>query len=194
MTNYFPIYIVIPTTKERRPQTDRLIESIRENTKIPHVICVYENADGGWVPAVHKALDSIDGFVVLLGSDVVVHEGWLDALWDGFCDAFPKKDGCAQPFDEINNGALCQHPLGHSSVIKHYLHKGYIHNFSDNEMTERLIRDRKYLYVPESKIEHLHWVNGKAQQDETYKVIMSSYERDREVYLERKRNGYPEEK
>lgn len=142
------------------------------------------------MPAVHNILSGIDDFVVLLGSDVVVKEGWLDVLWDRFNTVFPNQDGCAQPYDEINNGALCQHPLGHSKVIQKYLHKGYIHNFSDNEMTDRLLQDGKYLYVPESKIEHIHWVNKKAGMDKTYEKIMESYERDKELYLTRKQNGY----
>lgn len=184
------IYICIPTTKERREQTDRLIASIRENTEMQHSIITYENWDGGWVPAVHNMLDGIDGFVVLLGSDTMVEKGWLEILWKGFCETFPNKDGLAQPYDSINNGGLCQHPLGHSSTIKKYLSKEYIHNFSDNEMTERLIADRKYLYVPESKIKHLHWVNKQAKVDETYKKIMESYEQDRATYIRRKQEGY----
>lgn len=181
------IYICIPTTSERVVETQKLIDSIAEHTKdVQHCVLVYENEDGGWVPAVHNMLSGIDGFVVLLGSDCTVKEGWLSTLWDRFCEVFPDKDGCAQPYDEINNGALCQHPLAHSSVIKKYLHKGYVHNFSDNEMTETLLRDGKYLYVPEAKIEHHHWVNKKAKFDHTYKKIMESYERDQQLYTERK--------
>lgn len=184
------IYICVPTTEERRTQTDRLLKSIRENTKIQHSVVLYENWDGGWVPAVHNMLKGIDGFVVLLGSDVVVKDGWLEILWEKFCEKFPRMDGCAQPYDEINHGALCQHPLGHSATIREYLHEGYIHNFSDNEMTERLIAHDRYLYVPESKIEHLHWVNKKATGDETYKKVMESFERDKILYTKRKQNGF----
>lgn len=188
------IYICVPTTEERREQTDRLVASIREHTKdVQHSIVLYENQDGGWVPAVHNVLSSIDGFVVLLGSDCLVTERWLSTLWERFCKVFPNKDGVAQPFDEINQGRLCQHPLGHSKVIKEYLHPGYIHNFSDNEMTDRLLEDGKYLYVPESKVEHLHWVNKKAPMDETYKQIMSTYERDKQLYQNRLSAGFPKE-
>jgi len=185
------IYIVIPTTPERRLETARLVQSVRENTMdMKHSILIYENNDGGWVPAVHNALEGINGFVVLLGSDVVVKSGWLSTLWQGFCVAFPNKDGAAQPYDEINGGYLCQHPLAHSDTIKKYLYRGYIHNFSDNEMTDRLLAEFKYCYVPGSLIEHLHWVNGKALKDETYKTIMKSYEQDRQTYEQRRIGGY----
>ena len=182
------IYIVIPTTKERRPRLRELLDSIDENTEgMKYTVCVYENDDGGWVPAVHNAIKYIDGFVVLLGSDIVVKKDWLKNLWEAFIKQFPDGDGAVQPYGEINNGALCQHPLAHSNTIKKYLDKDFIHNFSDNWMTERLIEDGKYLYVPEAEIEHKHMVNGKAKPDETYKKVFSTYERDREVYKRKKR-------
>ncbi|CAB4151901.1 Glyco_tranf_GTA_type domain containing protein [uncultured Caudovirales phage] len=190
MENKF-VYIVIPTTPERRKQTDRLVESIRENTKMPHCIVIYENNDGGWVPAVHNAIQGINGYVVLLGSDVVVYSQWLETLWATFWQQFPNGDGAAQPYDEINNGNLCQHPLAHTDTIRKYLHPSYIHNFSDNEMTERLMAENKYCYVPYAKIEHLHWVNKKAEVDETYKTIMNTYERDRRNYEQRRAAGFP---
>lgn len=187
------IYIVIPTTPVRRARLQELIESIYKNTKdIEYSIVIFENELGGWVPAVHKALEGISGYVVLLGSDVVVEEGWLKTLWDRFIATFPDGSGAAQPFDEIHNGGLCQHPLAHSDTIKKYLHSGYVHNYSDNEMTERLIADGKYLYVPEAKIEHKHFINGKAERDATYDIVFNkeSYRKDAMLFANRKKNGF----
>lgn len=182
------IYIVIPTTKERRPRLRELLDSIDENTEgMKYAVVVYENDDGGWVPAVHNAIQGIDGYVVLLGSDVVVKKDWLKNLWDGFCRQFPNKDGAAQPYDEINNGSLCQHPLAHSDTIRKYLDKDFIHNFSDNWMTEMLIADGKYLYVPNAIVEHKHFVNKKAKKDKTYEKVFSTYGRDQQVYIRKKR-------
>lgn len=187
------IYICIPTTPVRRERLKELIASIYEHTTdIQHTIVIYENNDGGWVKAVDNMLKGINGYVVLLGSDVVVKEKWLSTLWERFIKVFPNGDGAAQPYDEINNGRLCQHPLAHSDTIKKYLHLGYIHNFSDNDMTEQLLRDGKYLYVPESRIEHKHVVNKKAPMDETYEVIFNkeSIEKDKNLFLERRKNGF----
>jgi GT2 family glycosyltransferase len=155
-------------------------------------VLIYPNWDGGWVPAVHNMLEGIDGFVVLLGSDVVVQKDWLKNLWEGFVAGFPLKNGLAQPFDEINNGKLCQHPLGHSDTIKKYLYKGYTHWYSDNEMTDRAIADDKYVYVPASKIEHKHFINHKAPVDDTYRLVFNreTVEKDKKLYFERKQNGY----
>ena len=187
------IYICIPTTKDRRPRLKELLASIEEHTQdIAHCVVYYENWDGGWVPAVHNMLDGINGFVVLLGSDVVVGPGWLSTLWKRFTEVFPLRDGAAQPYDEINGGQLCQHPLAHSDTIKQYLHKGYIHNFSDNDMTECLLRDGKYLYVPEAIIEHKHMVNKKAEPDETYKQVFNkeNWAKDKALFDKRKANGF----
>lgn len=177
------IYIVIPTTKERRGRLRELLDSIEENTEgMNYSIVIFENELGGWVPAVHKALSGINGFVVLLGSDIVVKKDWLKILWQEFIRQFTDRDGAAQPFDEINNGRLCQHPLAHSETIKKYLDRDFIHNFSDNYMTILLQREGKYLYVPEAKIEHKHFINKKAEKDKTYEIVFSSFERDRKVF------------
>ncbi len=184
------IYIVIPTTKERRPQTDRLIASIRENTQeIKHCIVLYENSDGGWVTALHNALESINGIVVLLGCDTTVGPGWLSILWQAYRKAYPMGNGVVEGYNELHNGTLCQHPLGHSLVIKKYLDKDFVHNFSDNWMTDRLVEKGLYTYVPDAIIEHHHWVNKKAEHDETYKKVMESFDKDRETYI-RKTNEF----
>ncbi len=177
------IYIMIPTTKERRPQTDRLLQSIRENTEdIPHCVVLYENSDGGWVKALHRAMEGINDFVMLIGCDCVVQKGWLSTLWNAFLKAYPTGNGVVEPYNEFHHGKLCQHPLGHSLIIKQYLDKDFVHNFSDNWMTDRLNEVGGYTYVPEAKIEHMHWANGKAEQDETYKILMSTYHIDKETY------------
>lgn len=182
------IYIVIPTTAERRPLLARLYRSILDNTEGKYVICVYENFDGGWVPAVHNALEGLsdDALVVLLGSDVVVEKDWLKNLYAAFDERFPNHDGAAQPYDEINNGSLCQHPLAKAGTIRKYLDREFTHNWSDNLMTDKLKYYDKYLYVPEAKIEHKHWANKKAPMDNTYRVIMESYTRDKEIYDRKK--------
>lgn len=189
------IYICIPTTPDRHNRLKELIDSIHEHTQnIEHTVVFYPNELGGWVKAVHRMLEGIDGYVVLLGSDVVVKKDWLRILWDRFIAVFPDGSGAAQPYDEINRGMLCQHPLAHSRTIKKYLYKGYIHNFSDNDMTETLLRDGKYLYVPESKIEHKHFIIGKAEKDKTYEMVFNkeNWEKDHALFLTRKQNGFKE--
>lgn len=187
------IYIIVPYTYERIGRTNELLKSIQENTNnVKHCVILYCNADGGWVKAVHNALEGLNGYCVLLGSDVIVEKDWLKTLWAAFCKAFPNGDGVAEPFNEIQGDKICQHPLAHSSTIRKYLHKGYTHWYSDNEFTERAQADGKLIYVPDAKIDHRHFVNGKAEIDETYKIIFdeNTVERDRFLYEKRKKNGF----
>lgn len=187
------LYICIPTTEDRRDRTDELINSIRKNTTIPHSIVLYENWDGGWVPAVYNMLEGINDYVLLLGSDTIVHEGCVDILWQEFWKYFPEGDGVAHPYNEIHeSGELCQHPLAHSDTIRKYLHRGYTHSYSDNEFSERASRDGKLIYVPKAKLDHNHFVNLKAKRDKTYDKIFDNetIEKDRQLFLKRRANNY----
>lgn len=181
------IYICIPTTPERNERTKQLVQSIHENTQnVEHCVVVFENKLGGWVPAVHKMLEGINGYVVLLGSDVIVHKDWLKNLSEAFFKAFPNGDGVAEPFNELQGDKLCQHPMAHSETIKKYLDKRFTHWYSDNLFTLLAQRDGKLIYVPDAKIEHKHFVNGKAEMDETYKTIFNpvTVEKDRLTFIE----------
>lgn len=193
VTQGFMIYIIIPTTKDRRPRLKELIESIQEHTQnVRHCIVVYENSDGGWVSAILNAIKDINGYCVLLGSDTIVEKDWLKNLWTAFVKAFPDGTGVAEPYNELHGDKICQHPLAHSSTIRKYLHPGYVHWYSDNEFTDRARADGKLIYVPEARIEHKHFTNGKAQVDETYKIVFNpqTNERDRMLYQKRKQNGF----
>ncbi len=168
------IHIVIPTTPDRRKRTQELVDSIRQNTTdIEYEIVVFENELGGWVPAVYEALKDINGFVWLLGSDCIVEKDALKILWDGFINRFPDKDGVAEPYNELHNGTLCQHPLGHRDTILKYLDKRFIHWYSDTWFTMQATKDNKLVYVPEAKIQHNHFINGKAEKDATYEIVFN---------------------
>lgn len=179
------IYICIPTTPERRGRLKELLASIEKHTEnVPHCVVTYENDRGGWVPAVYDMLDGIDGYVVLLGSDVVVEKDWLLNLSVAYFRAFPNDDGVAEPFNELHGPTLCQHPFAHSRTIKKYLDPRFVHFFSDNWFTDQARRDGKLIYVPEAKIEHKHFVNKKAPFDKTYETIFNKEvnQKDCELY------------
>lgn len=187
------ITICVPSTPERHGRLEQLLKSISEHTQdIQHRVLVYENNDGGWVPAVYNLLDGISGYVILLGSDVIVQAGWLSTLYNTFITKFPNGDGVAEPFNEIHGGNLCQHPFAKVETIKKYLYAGYTHQYSDQEFTDRAELDNKLIYVPEAKIQHNHFVNGKAEMDETYKTVFNrqTVQKDQELYNIRKHNGY----
>lgn len=181
-------YICIPTTPERRGRVGELVKSIQENVKTPHCLVVYENNDGGWVKAVHNMLEGIDGYVSLLGSDCIVHNDYLARLWEKYQENFTDDTGVCEPFNEMHAHNLAQHPFAHSKTIKKYLDKDFIHWYSDVWFTDQARADQKLIYVPEAKIEHRHFINGKAVKDKTYETIFNpiTIAKDKATYERKK--------
>lgn len=189
------ITIAIPTTPERHKRLRELLDSIHEHTQdIEHRVLFFENNLGGWVPAVYKMLEGLNDeeYVILLGSDVVVEDKWLSTLWTHFIRTFPDGSGVAEPFNEFHHGSLCQHPLAKVKTIKQYLHVGYVHFYSDNEFHIRAVMEKKYLYVPEAKIEHRHALNGKAEMDSTYETVFNreQNEKDKALFYKRAETNF----
>ncbi len=182
------ITIVIPTTPERRPRLQVLLDSIYKNTKTgTYKILIYENLDGGWVKAVHNSLEGIDGLVILLGSDTTVEDGWLEELIRVFWEKFPKGDGIVEPYNEFRGDKTSQHPFGMAETIRRFLYREYIHNFSDDDMTDCLKHYDLYAYAPRAIIRHHHMINGQAEMDETYKTIFNkeNWAKDEALYKKR---------
>lgn len=187
------ISICIPHTPDRRDRLQDTIDSIRENVSVPHTIVTYENNYIGWAQAVDDMLSCVRGTAFVIGSDVLIEKGCVETL----AKAYAASDTAAvvEPYNELQNGKLCQHPFGDSQLIRRYLHTGYKHCFADNELTERLVKDNKYLYVPEARIDHRHFVNGKAPMDKGYEFSLGEkdYTTDRELFTKRKAAGFPQE-
>lgn len=174
------ITFCIPTTKDRQGRMRELLRSIEETCEEgTYRVLIYQNNDGGWVPAIHNALDGVEGLVWLLGTDCIVEQGALKALIEAHREGL-----ILEPYNELHGDTLCQHPFGHSSLIKKYLDKRFIHWYSDNFMTLNAQKDGILRYVPEAKIQHNHFVNGKAEMDETYKTIFDpeTVKRDRLLF------------
>jgi len=185
------ITVIIPTTPERRANALDCARLVMARSGIPCRVTIFENTLGGWVPAVLAAIEDIDGYVALIGTDVEVEQDWLRILSDAFFKGFPNGDGIAEPFNELHGPTLCQHPLAHAKTIRKYLHRGYLHNFSDNEMTIRALRDHKLIFVPAARIKHHHWTNRRAPMDQTYQVAMASHEQDKLLFQRRLAAGFP---
>jgi len=85
------------------------------------------------------------------------------------------------------------------SVIgrKYYQRDGYVYHNSykslwcDNEATEVAKMRGRYKYVPVYFIKHLHWANGMASKDESYRKN-DTYHDDMQVYYHRKEKNFGE--
>ena len=187
--NQDKLFIIIPTTPERRERVKETLQSIEDNSKnVNYEVIVYENEDGGWVPAVHNALDKNnikdDDLVWLLGSDCVLEEGCTQILLDTFQRNFPDGEGIVEPWDVFGDGRLSQHPLTKAKYIRKYLDKRFTHWYSDNWFTEQALDDHKLVFANLARIDHKHFLNGKADKDKTYEKIFdqNTIKKDKELY------------
>lgn len=184
------ITILIPTTPERRERLAKCIDSIREHTTQPYRLMIYENNGEGYVKAIHTLLEGVQGIVWCLNDDVVLKNDALKILTETFNKEFPKHNGLLQPRDGIQEGNVCTLPFCHSEIMKKLTHKGYHHNFADQEFTIRMSVAGLYRYVPEAVVEHMHWINGKAEKDETYTKSQELFEKDQTLFNNRLQNGF----
>lgn len=188
-------YILIPYTRDRRGRVRDALKAIEENTdptKTPYSVVLYENPYIGYPNAILDMVSCLNGYVFMGASDLILGPRWLEILWDKY-ESLGRK-GAVEPYNEIQNGGLCQHPLLHSDLVKKYFNRHYFHYYADNEMHMRLVADGLYTYCPEAPMQHNHVINGKAEMDEGYKVVLDPErnEKDRIVFEKRLAAGFPD--
>lgn len=184
------IHILIPTTEERRERLKECIETIHKYAGVPHIISTYENYREGFVTPCFKLLKDLkdDTMVWCIGDDTrLIEPDTLKRLLDIYNEKYPNKDGVVQPDDGIQNGGIITMPLCTAkTMLEKGIHLDFFLNFCDNIFTELMIKDGKYTYCPEIKVEHQHHVNRKAPLDETYIYANTQFEKDRETYFKTK--------
>lgn len=180
------INILIPSTPERAERLKTCIESIEKTANTEFKIKTYISEGEGWVKAVHKGLEELEGLTVIVGDDMTFEDNWLAILEEAYNSKFKEtKDGLVQPYDEIHKGQLAVCPMADAKVLRQRIHKGYTHNFSDTELTLIMRHLGKYMYVPQAKVNHNHPILGKAENDNTYEFSRQWYDKDKELFNER---------
>jgi hypothetical protein len=177
------ITIVIPTTPERRNRLQECIRAIRDNSNYPHRILIYEGNDGGYVKAVHRAVENINGLICVIGDDMIPQNNWLRYLAEAY------NDNLVFPDDGISNGKLATAFLCDADYLRKYLYIGYSHLYSDRELTAVSKMLGKLQYVPKSKVIHNHWSTG-AKKDETYLAQDNTRNSDKTLFFNRKANNF----
>lgn len=190
MTNNM-IYIIIPTTKERRGRLARCVDALKQNTKYPICIVTYENekdcTDVGLVPAVHKMISGINGLMIMYNDDVIAENDFVEKLYEAYL-AKPENERdewMFSPWENFHKGENAAFPLCHTNVIKKYLYKGYNHLYSDIELTQKMKMLGRYQPVLEARAHHYHFLENNNLEDETYKSSQALNGKDRELYLKR---------
>lgn len=188
------IYVCIPTTKERRPRLQKCIDALRLNTKYPIAICTYENEEGctdvGWVTAIHKLLEGINGLVFILGDDAIPDPDCIERLYDTYKMLDNKEEWVLQPFEQYHQGELATFPFCHSDILKKYIFKGYKHLWSDTELTQIMRAKGRFGRVHGAYVDHQHYISDKKLFDETYEKSLKMNDADKQLFQERKAAGF----
>lgn len=146
-------------------------------------------------------------WLLLVGSDVVFHPGWLEqvlmtAELSGAKLIATNDLGNAK----VMSGEHATHPLINRAWIDEHgaswdgpgvlAHEGYRHCFVDNEWT-MVARDAGvFAFAQNSMIEHLHPAWGKAADDATYRLGEAAMRADHDHFIARvlKYTGPPEQR
>jgi hypothetical protein len=127
--------------------------------------------------------------------DFLFHPNWLPPLID-----LSENFGMVGP-EDLGNPSVRAGQLAVSYLIsrryiskacvgypKNLLYEGYIHNYTDTELTETAIYNGEYIFCPDSIVEHMHPSFNKSEIDETYKLSFdyADSNTDFQTYLSRK--------
>ena len=190
------IYILIPSTKERRDRLAKCIEAIKQDQKYPTAIVTYENEDGctdvGWVKALHKLLDGIkdDQLVFVLGDDALVSPGCIQRLYEGYTALPQDEEWLLQPYEQFHKGELATFPFCKAGLLKKYVHRGYKHLYSDTELTLIMKAKNRYGIVKEAKVDHQHFLNDARLLDDTYRATQKFHDEDAKLFHERAKHQF----
>jgi len=174
--------IIIPTTPERRERLNMCLDSIR-NSSVESRIVIYENNKGGYINAVLKAIEDINGIVFVINDDMILDKYCIENLLKEY------NDNLVYPDDEINNGTLATTYMCSADYVRKYLNPVYHHNYCDTELTDIARIQGKLKYVPSAKLEHRHWTTG-APKDSVYERNSKYLNEDRDLYFTRKANNF----
>jgi hypothetical protein len=140
-------------------------------------------------------------WLLLVGSDVAFHPGWLDHALHAAGDRYHVigTNDLGNPL--VIAGEHATHPLIRRSYVDEVgaswdgpgvvCHEGYGHMFVDNEIVEAAKQRGVWVAAPASKVEHLHplWgkgpLAGQPEGDEVYKLGFSHAEADQALFRER---------
>lgn len=120
--------------------------------------------------------------------DVVFYDGWLAPA----LAAMEEVDGVVAVNDLHNPAGTCGlvsrryiEEMGTIDQPGLVLHPGYRHNWCDSELFATAKHRGRFAYCAESVVEHLHPCAGKAEDDEVYRLGISSEPQDRALFVSR---------
>lgn len=170
-----------------------------ERKQVKAAVSVFEGVEelvvkGNYAKKINAGVKATREPLLLFGADdLEFHPGWLKAakakLGKGI--GVVATNDLANP--RVTAGELATHPLVTRAYTKlgtiddpdRVLHEAYRHEYSDREFSETAQFRNAFAYAPDSVVEHLHPLVGKAPTDELYDRIWDRMWQGRRVYARR---------
>lgn len=149
---------------------------------------------GSYAAKINAGVRATDEPLLFIGADDLrFHRGWLSAATDRMVDGVQvvgvndlirrrrrqhathflmTREYAELPTIDDDEGPLCQL---------------YAHAFVDDEVIATATHRGVYAYAADSIVEHRHWLVGTAEDDDTYKLGRSQFEKDRATFAARTR-------
>lgn len=196
-----------------RPQNIApLLQSVEQSTSQPHSVLFICDPDdtreidaiaaaggtmiapgGRYAAKIRAGVDATDEPLVFLGADDLrFHPGWLDA-----CLAVIAQGALVVGVnDRIRRRRRPQHAT-HFLLTREYalrpaidgtpgpLSAAYEHCFVDDELIATATSRGVYAYAERAIVEHRHWINRTAEDDDTYRRGRANFHADRDTFIRR---------
>ncbi len=168
------------------------VEAIRAVGLEPLIV---GDEDQSWARKINRGYErTSEPWVLLAADDLRFHAGWVDAVRP----MLERSPGVIGTNDlgspDTANGNRSTHPLvrrlyaqicGTLDERDKIVHEGYHHNFPDTELVMTARCRGLYAHCAGCYVEHLHPLWGKAPHDEVYKLGMSRWHDDQQLFYQR---------
>jgi len=181
------------------PATERWQDQIHryENTMVISFDYQAPDGMGSFAQKVNRGYEiTEEPWIFLVGDDVTFHEGWLDQALEVARTTGKHVIGTNDLTNElVEAGEHATHMLIRRAYVDAVgaswdgpgivCHEGYRHWFVDNEIVLAAKQVDAWAPCLLAKVEHMHPLWNKGQQDEVYRIGQGAAEADREVWWQR---------
>lgn len=149
--------------------------------------------DGGYAAKINMAVrETVEPFVFTGADDIVFQPGWFEAAQAEMA----RTGALVVGVNDMLRRRRRTHAT-HFLVAREYalepcidgsrgpLFEGYSHSFTDDELIATARHRGVYSYAERACVEHQHWLNRKAPDDEVYRRGRIHFHRDRDLFRER---------
>lgn len=196
-----------------RPQNVKpLLASIEVATTVPHRVLFICDPDdqaereaisreaglmiapgGSYAAKIRAGVEATHEPLIMLGADDLrFHPGWFEAALRHIDEGA----GVVGVNDTLRRRRRAVHAT-HFLITREYaclpcldgspgpLSEAYSHSFTDDELIATATARHAYAYAPDAVVEHRHWLNHAAPDDETYRRGRVRFDEDREIFRKR---------